>query len=63
VTAIPPAAPTDENVQRWSSQRSVINAVGTRATAYAAATNQSLALSSSDPAAYTYIASSVGRSM
>lgn len=56
----PATTPTDETFSRWSSQRSVINAVGTRATAYATATNQSLALPPSDPAAYTYIASSGG---
>ena len=56
----PATAPTDETFSRWSSQRSVINAVGTRATAYATAINQSLVLPPSDPAAYTYIASSGG---
>jgi hypothetical protein len=57
-----PGVVLDETFSKWGSQRSKINAIGTHAAAYSfpEATNQSLALPSTSPDSYTYIASTGG---
>lgn len=52
--------PTDETHSLWSQQYAKIHGVGSKATSYPESTNQSLAISSSDPNSYTYIASGGG---
>jgi len=58
--ALPGDFPLNETVSKWTTQRSKVDAVGTRSTLYPEVAPQVVQISSSDPNSYSYIASAGG---
>ena len=58
--AAPGDLPLNETISKWTTQRSKVNAVGSRATLYPDAGPQAVIIPASDPNSYSYIASGGG---
>ena len=58
--AIPGDLPLNETISKWTTQRSKVDAVGSRATLYPDAAAQAVLIPTSDPNSYSYIASGGG---